>query len=101
MSADLIRCDNYGCDETYPLHHENEGDPGFEDGKWLGWFYLDLNRPDLIARGLRFCDIRCLRWWLDATTQANKSPQRPGIYDPTPRVLDEVAIRRRGTQVPS
>jgi hypothetical protein len=62
----LVHCDGVGCEETYPRFHDENG-PGFTDGKWLGWFYLDLNRPDLRTGPLRFCGMRCLLWWLSET----------------------------------
>lgn len=61
----MLRCDALGCNETHPLDHEMLGEPSFGTGRWLGWVYLDLNRPDLFPRELRFCSVRCCQWWLD------------------------------------
>ena len=63
-----VHCDGLGCDETYPVDHEYVGRTGFTDGKWLGWLYLDINRPDLIDRPLAFCRVDCLDWWINAQT---------------------------------
>lgn len=92
-SADRVYCDNFGCDESYPKSHPDERHPGFVGGRWLGWFYLDINRPDLTDRELRFCDIRCLTWWLETTKTAGASVRNRHVYD-EPTVLDELAVRR-------
>lgn len=68
-TEELITCDNATCEESYPRFHEERG-PGFDNGKWLGWFYLDLNRPDLHNGPLRFCGFHCLIWWLAETKTA-------------------------------
>lgn len=60
-----LKCDSMGCNEVHPLIHEDLGEDGFATGRWPGWLYLDINRADLFARELRFCDARCLEWWLD------------------------------------
>lgn len=62
--TNTIRCDAFGCDETHPIDHDCVGQPGFALGKWCGWFYLDINRPDIINRTLRFCSFGCLKHWL-------------------------------------
>lgn len=61
----FIRCDMPGCDERYPVRHQAEGELGFTEGRWLGWFYLDLNRTDLATRPLRLCSAWCVRAYLD------------------------------------
>jgi hypothetical protein len=50
---DMIHCDAFGCTETHPIEHEAMTEPGFRFGKWLGWLYLDINRPDLMDRQQR------------------------------------------------
>lgn len=62
--TNTVRCDAFGCRERHPLNHKEIGKPGFALGKWLGWVYLDINRPDLIDRPLRFCSVLCLEHWL-------------------------------------
>jgi hypothetical protein len=69
-----IHCDAFGCGETFPLVHEYLGTPCFTPGRFLGWIFLDINRPDLIDRELAFCGIRCCEWWLFA--------KRRGLVDP-------------------
>jgi hypothetical protein len=61
----VIRCDAFGCDESHPLEHDAVGELGFDFGKWIGWIYIDLNRPDLFERPLRFCSCSCAQWWLE------------------------------------
>lgn len=65
-----IACDAMGCDETYPLDHECVTEPGFRFGKWLGWLYLDINRPDLFTDQLAFCSPGCLTWWVATKMQS-------------------------------
>lgn len=77
---DVIHCDALGCRETHPVRHEDLGKPGFGIGRWLGWLYLDLNRPDLRDRPLRFCSTWCLRSWLilieENATPPSSTPRR-------------------------
>lgn len=60
-----VRCDMFGCYEWHPLDHESLGDESFGTGRWLGWLYLDLNRPDLYNRPMRFCSVQCCALWLE------------------------------------
>jgi hypothetical protein len=64
-TAEMLHCDAFGCTETHPVEHDAMTEPGFRFGKWLGWLYLDINRPDLVDRQLRFCSVFCLRHWLN------------------------------------
>lgn len=63
-AVEWLRCDAGGCGEMHPRVHECLGEPSFGENRWLGWVYLDLNRPDLAHRELRFCGIKCLDWWI-------------------------------------
>ena len=92
-----VRCDGLGCAETYPRFHTETG-PGFDDGKWLGWVYLDLNRRDLTTRPLRFCGMRCLTWWLYETDSAWK-PVRTSESLETTRDTLISAMARRGRRL--
>lgn len=91
-----LYCDAYGCEECHPIDHEALGEPSFGTGRWLGWVYLDLNRPDLFPRELRFCSVRCCEWWLqrEVITRLNEplSPLDEALRAP----YDEVARRRAG-----
>lgn len=81
-AEDRIRCDGLGCRETHPIDHECLGEPSFELGKWLGWVYLDLNRPDLVPRTLRFCSVDCMIDWAEhATRRSHLTPQRHPLDD--------------------
>lgn len=60
----VCRCDGILCNESHPLQHEDLGEPGFAPGRWPGWIYVDLNRPDF-PRDLRFCGVLCLEAWME------------------------------------
>lgn len=91
-----LRCDAFGCIERHPLDHDDIGDVCFGNGRWLGWVYLDLNRPDLWERPVRFCSVGCLQWWLDRESITRRVPE-PRTLTPLDRVLraplDEVAMQ--------
>lgn len=96
--SEVICCDALGCRETHPVRHEALGRPGFGIGRWLGWVYLDLNRPDLRADPLRFCSTWCLRWWLNSVEE-NAGRKPAGYLDAflrNPATPDELAARRTG-----
>lgn len=93
----VIRCDTFGCNESHPIDHEMLGEESFATGRWLGWIYLDLNRPDLFHRPLRFCSVRCAQWWLDRESvtraQAPLSPLDEALRSPTDEIKRRAAIR--------
>lgn len=93
----LIRCDALGCEESHPLDHPNIGDVGFDFGRWLGWIYVDLNRPDLFERQLRFCSIACAVWWLEREVIGRGrrpiSPLEVALNSPQDRVKRQAALR--------
>src|SRR3990167_3664340 len=91
----VIACDGLGCEETYPVDHPDAGEPGFRQGKWVGWHYLDLNRADLIDRPLRFCGMQCLVWWL-ASTKAAWTWARPPTNTPMSPLDLIQALAERG-----
>lgn len=95
MSEDeeVIHCDAFGCEETYPVHHPQEIEEGFRFGKWLGWVYLDINRPDIIDRPFRFHDALCLRWWIERETMTNRRWEKREL-PPTPLIPKPSAVRR-------
>lgn len=64
MAKKKIKCDAFGCEESFPLEHEALGETGFALGKWLGWVFVDFNRPDLFDRQMRFCSLLCLLSWI-------------------------------------
>ena len=92
-------CDAFGCDESFPLEHEDLGQPCFGTGRFLGWIFIDLNRPDLFPRDLRFCGVRCAEHWLH--WRAREGTQRP--LTPLDKALrnpvDEMARQRALTWV--
>lgn len=94
----IVRCDAFGCEETHPLDHESLGEECFGTGRWLGWVYLDLNRPDLFERVFRFCCVRHALYWMERECVSMRSI----VQDPTPldRALrsptDEMARRSAG-----
>lgn len=91
-----ILCDALGCEEAHPLDHEMLGEPSFTTGRWLGWVYLDLNRPDLFERVLRFCSVSCCQWWLEREViTRGRRPVTP-LDEALRRPSDEVARRRAG-----
>lgn len=91
-----IRCDGFGCVETHPIDHELLGEPCFGTGRWIGWIYVDLNRPDLWDRELRFCGVRCLQWWLDKEIITwGRAPRTP-LDDALRAPKDELARARAG-----
>ena len=73
--GEKIKCDAFGCNESHPLEHDAIGEPYFGIGKWLGWMYLDINRPDMFDRPLRFCSVACLLFWIG---QNSKTESRIG-----------------------
>lgn len=83
------------------LDHEMLGEPSFGTGRWLGWIYIDLNRPDLYGDDhvVRLCSVTCALWWLERECV---KPRRVVAEDLTPldRALrapnDAVARRRAG-----
>ena len=90
-----VRCDALGCTETHPLDHEGLGEDSFGTGRWIGWIYLDLNRPDLWTRPMHFCCVQCCAWWLE------RQAERPLFERGDPRgttALDR-ALRRPGDEV--
>ncbi len=91
----VIRCDALWCDESHPLDHDWLGRPSFETGRWLGWVYLDVNRPDLIDRPLRFCCGECLVWWIDNQTMLRPKRRQPSDMDLALREPADVMARRR------
>lgn len=98
----IIRCDTFGCNETHPIDHEALGEPSFGTGRWLGWVYLDLNRPDLFERQLRFCSVNCCRWWLEReiVTRGTEqiSPLDKALRSPHDEVARKAALKSIGTQ---
>lgn len=77
-----IQCDAIGCTESHPVDHDCLGEPGFAVGRWLGWVYLDLNRPDLCWRPLRFCSIECMIDYGEMTTRRSQlTPRRYKLDD--------------------
>jgi hypothetical protein len=84
-----ITCDAFGCIEAHPYKHECLGEPRFELGKWPGWVYLDLNRPDIMDRTLRFCGLRCMLHWMLMNSQTS-NPVDP-LIDQT---YIEMLVRR-------
>jgi hypothetical protein len=95
-----LRCDAFGCDEIHPLEHECLGDPGYGTGRWLGWLYLDLNRPDLFPVVLRFCSTFCLYHWIAQHESSGFGyRKKPTKLDEALRApCDEVARRRAGLE---
>lgn len=91
--AARITCDAWGCDESYPLDHDALGEPDFPPGRWPGWLYLTVQYAALNWRELRFCDARCMQWWLD---MASERRYRPGHLD---KLID--AARERGDLGPA
>lgn len=96
-----VRCDAAGvggCEETHPLEHELLGDPSFGTGRWLGWVYLDINRPDLLDRELRFCSVGCCTWWLDRQILTAGRREKTALDRALRRPQDEVQRARAGLQ---
>lgn len=93
MNDHRIRCDAWGCDESYPLDHDCLGEVDFPPGRWPGWLYLTVQYAALNWRELRFCDARCMRWWLD---RACERRYQPGHLD---RLIDDA--RERGDLGPA
>lgn len=95
-NATHITCDAMGCDESHPIDHPDLGEECFGTGRWLGWVYLDLNRPDLLPRPLRFCSVACCVWWLERESITNGrrplSPLDEAIRAPS----DELKRKRAG-----
>jgi hypothetical protein len=93
-----IRCDAMWCEESHPIDHECIGEPSFATGRWLGWVYLDLNRPDLFERELRFCSVRCAQWWLDREVvlrvPRDLSPIDRALRSPADAVQRQAALRQ-------
>lgn len=98
-SKGLVHCDAFGCNETHPLEHDCLGEPCFGSGRWLGWVYLDPNRPDLFPRELRFCSVRCALWWMEreAVTWHVREPTPLDLALRSPN--DVVARRRAGLRL--
>jgi hypothetical protein len=96
--SEYLRCDGFGCNERHPLDHDCLGEPCFGTGRWLGWVYLDLNRPDLFPRELRFCGTQCLRDWLEREIQNrfDRIPVRTALDDALRAPHDEIARKRAG-----
>lgn len=90
MKAAKIKCDAFGCDETYPMIHDSVGKPGFEDGKWPRWLYLDLNRPEFFSRPLTFCTLGCLLHWL----RMNAASENPVDARIDPRTCTVGVLKR-------
>lgn len=88
-----LRCDNLGCNEMYPLEHEDLGTPGFGTGRWLGWLYLDMNREDLFERDFRFCSTWCVIDWLPMQ-QASKAKRPVSVLDKALRQPGNEVVRR-------
>lgn len=96
----MLRCDNYGCNETHPLDHDCLGEPSFGTGRWLGWIYVDMNRPDLFERELRFCGTSCLEGWLINLQYHRKNRTGfPRLDEALRRPHDETARKRAGLGV--
>lgn len=93
----IIRCDALGCPEEHPLEHDELGEVGFDFGRWLGWIYIDLNRPDLFERQLRFCSISCACWWLQREVigrgRRPLSPLEVALNSPADRLARQAALR--------
>lgn len=89
-----IRCDAFGCDERHPLEHEDLGEECFGTGRWLGWIYVDLNRPDLFPRDLRFCSVQCAQWWFDREV-ITRHTQPLSPLDEALRAPNDVLKRKR------
>lgn len=98
--AGVVRCDGLGCRESHPLDHEALGEECFGTGRWCGWLYLDLNRPDLYSDVMRFCSVACCMWWLEKQTMNQQYERRRNDLTPLDRALrrpnDEVARKRAG-----
>lgn len=92
-----VFCDALGCPESHPLEHEGLGEESFGTGRWLGWLYIDLNRPDLVERSLRFCSVHCTLWWLEreCVTTSGQRTQSP-LDEALRRPNDELARARAG-----
>jgi hypothetical protein len=88
VTTDRIRCDAFGCIESHPAIHDEMDEQGFEPGYWLGWLYLDLNRPDLSWRPLRFCGTSCLMHWVQMHRE------RPQVTALDLLLRDEIAMQR-------
>lgn len=91
-----IKCDGFGCPETHPLEHEALGEPSFGTGRWLGWLYVDLNRPDLFPRELRFCCTGCCVDWMqrEVLTRVRYEPTALDVALRSPE--DALARKRAG-----
>lgn len=89
-----LQCDGPLCDERHPLVHEGLGDISFGVGRWLGWLYLDLNRPDIFPRELRFCGRFCLGRWLDRETVTGSKHKLTALDRALRAPYDEVARRK-------
>lgn len=96
LNLRYLKCDGFGCDERHPLEHECLGEPSFGTGRWLGWIYVDFNRPDLWDREFRFCSVVCLEHWLEreSISRARRTPTALDIALRSPQ--DEVARKRAG-----
>lgn len=103
-------CDTFGCDEWHPIDHDMLGEPSFEFGRWLGWLYLDANRPDMFPRVFRFCSVSCMEHWLGQQRIDRFKGRNLGSaqeYEPVPPWFeqalklpkDEVTRRRAVAQV--
>lgn len=95
-AQDRVYCDGFGCGESYPKVHEDEGKPGFQSGKWLNWVYLDINRPDLAAAPLKFCDLYCLDGWMRSQPSYMRMPlvTDRSAYDVPSAPVDVLRQRR-------
>lgn len=95
----FLRCDALGCNESHPIEHEMLGEESFGTGRWMGWLYLDLNRPDLFDREFRFCQVSCALWWLESNTSHRYEKVREPL-GPLDRALrspnDALARKRSG-----
>lgn len=92
----MLRCDAYGCEEKHPIDHEALGQESYETGRWLGWVYLDLNRPDLFPRPLRFCSVRCCQWWLEREIITRMGEPLSPLDEALRAPADEMKRRRAG-----
>ncbi len=86
-----IVCDGIGCPEAHPIEHDCLGEPSFGVGRWLGWLYVDMNRPDLYPDTLRFCGVGCLEDWL--WRQRRNPRPAPTALDVALRGGDQLAVR--------
>ena len=90
----LLHCDAFACKETHPLQHEHLGAESFGTGRWLGWLYLDLNRPDLWDREMRFCSVACLQHWLEMEIVTKGKETVSALDEALRRPQDELARHR-------